>query len=302
MAMRYAPRRAIMARPKGANMRRIAFGIVAFLSLFLAVANAQSAERWAGLPPFPPMSQPKSSGMADVNDIKMYYAEYGAGDPILFIHGGLGNADVWGAQVADFARDHLVIVADSRGHGRSTRSEQPFGYDLMTSDYAALLDHLKIGKVTLVGWSDGGIIGIDMAMKYPEKLTRVIAQAANVTTDGVKPDVMSNKTFNDYINVAGDYYRKLSPTPNEYDAFVNQISQMWATQPAWTAADLGKITVPVTLAIGDHDEAVKLDHTEMMAKEIPGAKLVILKDASHFAMLQDPEGYDAMIRNAMAGR
>ncbi len=283
-------------------MRRVAFGIVAFLSLFLTVTNTQSAERWAGLPPFPPMPQPKTSGMADVNDIKMYYAEYGAGDPILFIHGGLGNADVWGAQVADFARDHLVIVADSRGHGRSTRSEKPFGYDLMTSDYVALLDYLKVGKVTLVGWSDGGIIGIDMAMKHPEKLTRVIAQAANVTTDGVKPDVMSNKTFNDYINVAGEYYKKLSPTPNEYEAFVNQISQMWAAQPAWTAADLGKITVPVTLAIGDHDEAVKLDHTEMMAKEIPGAKLVILKDASHFAMLQDPEGYDAMIRDAMAGR
>ncbi|MBB3386500.1 alpha/beta fold hydrolase [Rhizobium sp. WW22] len=283
-------------------MRRVTFGILAFLSLFLTVTNAQSAERWAGLPPFPPMPQPKTSGMADVDDIKMYYAEYGAGDPILFIHGGLGNADVWGAQVADFARDHLVIVADSRGHGRSTRSEKPFGYDLMTSDYVALLDYLKVGKVTLVGWSDGGIIGIDMAMKHPEKLTRVIAQAANVTTDGVKPDVMSNKTFNDYINVAGEYYKKLSPTPNEYEAFVNQISQMWATQPAWTAADLGKITVPVTLAIGDHDEAVKLDHTEMMAKEIPGAKLVILKDASHFAMLQDPEGYNAMIRDAMAGR
>ncbi len=79
-----------------------------------------------------------------------------------------------------------MIVADSRGHGRSTRSEQPFGYDLMTSDYVALLDYLKLDKVTLVGWSDGGIIGIDMAMKNPEKLTRVIAQAANVTTDGVK--------------------------------------------------------------------------------------------------------------------
>ena len=283
-------------------MRRMTIGILAVLSLFLTMASANSAERWASLPAFPPMPQPKTSGMADVNDIKMYYAEYGAGDPILFIHGGLGNADIWGHQVADFSKDHLVIVAASRGHGRSTRSQQPFGYDLMTADYVALLDYLKIDKVTLVGWSDGGIIGIDMATKHPEKLTRVIAQAANVTTDGVKPDVMSNKTFNDYINVAGDYYKKLSPTPNEYDAFVNQISQMWATQPAWTAADLGKITVPVTLAIGDHDEAVKLDHTQMMAKEIPGAKLVILKDASHFAMLQDPEGYDAMIRNAMAGR
>ncbi|MDR6664910.1 alpha/beta hydrolase [Rhizobium sp. 1399] len=283
-------------------MRKIALGILTFFSLFLTVTIAQSGERWAELPAFPSMSAPKASGMAEVNDIRMYYAEYGEGDPILFIHGGLGNADVWGHQVADFAKDHLVIVADSRGHGRSTRSQQPFGYDLMTSDYVALLDYLKIDKVTLVGWSDGGIIGIDMAMKHPEKLTRVIAQAANVTTDGVKSDVMSNKTFNDYINVAGEYYKKLSPTPNEYDAFVKQISEMWATQPAWTAADLGKITVPITLAIGDHDEAVKLDHTEMMAKEIPGAKLVILKDASHFAMLQDPEGYDAMIRDAMAGR
>jgi pimeloyl-ACP methyl ester carboxylesterase len=283
-------------------MRVTAIGILTFFSMFLAVTGAQSAERWAELPAFPSMPVAKTSGMAEVNDIKMYYAEYGKGDPILFIHGGLGNAEVWGHQVADFAKDHLVIVADSRGHGRSTRSQQPFGYDLMTSDYVALLDYLKIDKVTLVGWSDGGIIGIDMAMKHPEKLTRVIAQAANVTTDGVKADVMNNKTFNDYINVAGDYYRKLSPTPNEYDAFVTQISEMWATQPAWTAADLGKIAVPITLAIGDHDEAVKLDHTEMMAKDIPGAKLVILKNASHFAMLQDPTGYDAMIRDAMAGR
>ncbi|MBY5361672.1 alpha/beta hydrolase [Rhizobium leguminosarum] len=283
-------------------MRGNVIAILTFFSMLLAVAGAQSAERWAELPAFPSMPVAKTSGMADVNDIKMYYAEYGEGEPILFIHGGLGNADVWGHQVADFAKDHLVIVADSRGHGRSTRSQQPFGYDLMTSDYVALLDYLKIDKVTLVGWSDGGIIGIDMAMKHPEKLTRVIAQAANVTTDGVKPDVLNNKTFNDYINVAGEYYRKLSPTPNEYDAFVTQISHMWETQPAWTAADLGKITVPVTLTIGDHDEAVKLDHTEMMAKDIPGAKLVILKDASHFAMLQDPAGYDAMIRDAMAGR
>ncbi|ACE89146.1 alpha/beta hydrolase family protein [Rhizobium phaseoli] len=283
-------------------MRAIAIGMLTFFSLFLTVAGARSAERWAELPAFPAMPAPKTSGMADVNDIKMYYAEYGEGDPILFIHGGLGNTGVWGHQIAEFARDHLVIVADSRGHGRSTRSQQPFGYDLMTSDYVALLDYLKIDKVTLVGWSDGGIIGIDMAMKHPEKLTRVIAQAANVTTDGVKPDVMSNRTFNAYIKVAGEQYRTLSPTPNEYDAFVTQISRMWATQPNWTATELGKITLPVTLAIGDHDEAVKLDHTEMMAKEIPGAKLVILKDASHFAMLQDPAGYNAMIRDAMTSR
>ncbi len=179
-------------------MRGIVIGILTFFSMLLAVAaGAQSAERWAELPAFPSMPVAKTSGMADVNDIRMYYAEYGEGEPILFIHGGLGNADVWGHQVADFAKDHLVIVADSRGHGRSTRSQQPFGYDLMTSDYVALLDYLKIDKVTLVGWSDGGIIGIDMAMKHPEKLTRVIAQAANVTTDGVKADVILQEAVAD---------------------------------------------------------------------------------------------------------
>lgn len=283
-------------------MRRFAAGILIFFSAVLMAVNVYSAERWATLPAFPPMPAAKTSGMAPVNDITMYYAEYGEGEPILFIHGGLGSADVWGYQVAEFARDHRVIVADSRGHGRSTRSGQPFGYDLMTSDYVALLDYLKLDKVTLVGWSDGGIIGIDMAMKNPEKVKQVIAHAANVTTDGVKPDVMINKTFNEYISVAGEAYKKLSPTPNEYEAFVKQISGMWESQPAWTADDLGKIKVPVTLAIGDHDEAVKLDHTEMMARQIPGAKLVILKDTSHFAMLQDPDGYNAMIREAMAGK
>nr|WP_051321196.1 alpha/beta hydrolase [Rhizobium mesoamericanum] len=273
-----------------------------FVSAALIAGNVCCAERWATLPAFPLMPAAKTSGMAPINDIQMYYAEYGEGDPILFIHGGLGSADVWGYQIAYFAKDHRVIVADSRGHGRSTRSEQPFGYDLMTSDYVALLDYLKLDKVTLVGWSDGGIIGIDMAMKNPEKLTRVIAQAANVTTDGLKADVMTNKTFSDYINAAGETYKKLSRTPSEYDAFVTQISAMWASQPAWTADDLARIKVPVTLVIGDHDEAIKLDHTEMMAKQIPGSKLVILRDTSHFAMLQDPEGYNAMIRDAMAGR
>ncbi len=279
-------------------MRLVAGALVAF-----GIATAAHADdRWKTLPDFPPMPKAEKTGTADVNGIRMYYATYGKGEPILFIHGGLGFADVWAKQVEDLSRDHLVIVADSRGHGRSTRTSEPFGYDLMTSDYVALLDQLKVGKVTLVGWSDGGIIGIDMAMKNPEHLTRVIAQAANVTVDGVKSDVMENKTFADYITRAGEVYKKISPTPNEYDAFVEQISHMWMSQPAWTPEMLGKIKVPVTIVIGDHDEAVKQDHTAQMAKDIPGARLVILKDASHFAMLQDPAGYNAMIRDAMAGK
>jgi pimeloyl-ACP methyl ester carboxylesterase len=268
------------------------------LTLALA-APAFAEDRWMVVPDAPAMPAPASTGMAPVNGIEMYYATYGTGDPVLLIHGGLGHADIWGNQVADLMKDHLVIVADSRGHGRSTRNADPYGYDLMSSDYLALLDYLKIDKVDLVGWSDGGIIGLDIAMSHPERLDHLFAQAANITVDGVDPAVATNAVFGAYITKMSGDYAKLSPTPDQFDAFVAQISEMWATQPNWTDAQVAAITVPTTIVLGDHDEAITRAHTDKMAGLIPGATLVILPEASHFAMLQDPAGYTAAIRAAI---
>lgn len=248
------------------------------------------------VPDTPAMPTLVTTGLADVNGIKMYYATYGAGDPVLFVHGGLGHSDIWANQVADLMKDHLVIVADSRGHGRSSHTEEPFGYDLMSSDFVALLDFLKIDKVDLVGWSDGGIIGLDIAMSHPERLKSVFAQAANITTDGVDPSVATDDVFNAYIAKMAIDYGKMSPTPDQFDAFVAQISNMWATQPNWTDAQVAAISVPVEFVAGEYDEAILRPHTEKIARLIPGAKLVILPDASHFAMLQAPAEYTAAIR------
>ncbi|MEK1887171.1 MAG: alpha/beta hydrolase [Phyllobacterium sp.] len=265
--------------------------------LFALATNVFAAERWEQLPEPQPMPAADKSGTAPVNGIEMYYAVYGKGPPVLLIHGGLGYADIWGAQVADLSKDHMVIVAESRGHGRSTRTAAPYSYDLMASDYVALLDFLKVDKAALVGWSDGGIIGIDIAMKHPEKLTKVFAQAANTKVDGLKPDVMQNKTFAGYIDHAGQIYKKISPTPDQYDAFVEQISAMWNSEPNWSDEDLKKIKTPIAIVLGDHDEAITREHTEYMAKTIPGAQLIILDNASHFAMVQDPEGYNKAVRD-----
>ena len=272
-------------------MPRLLETLALMLFVMLPVSLAAAQERWETLPEPAAMPTPAESGYAPVNGIQMYYAVYGAGDPVLLIHGGLGHADIWASQVATMAKTHKVIVADSRGHGRSTRTEQPYGYDLMASDYLALLDYLKIDKTALVGWSDGGIIGIDIALHHPERLTRLFAQAANVTTDGVDPGVMTNKTFAAYIDRSGRDYKKMSKTPDQYDAFVAQISHMWESEPAWTKEQLGKITTPTAIVAGDHDEAIKREHTEYMASVIPGAKLIILPNASHFAMLQAPDEY-----------
>ncbi|WP_395542998.1 alpha/beta fold hydrolase [Neotabrizicola sp. sgz301269] len=269
--------------------------------LVLLAGPALAEDRWMSIPHPPAMPQAVASGLAPVNGIEMYYATYGAGDPVLLIHGGLGNADIWANQVADLMKDHLVIVADSRGHGRSTRTEAPFGYDLMAEDYLALLDYLKIDKVDLVGWSDGGIIGLDIAMTHPERLDHLFAQAANITTDGVDPAVATNEVFGSYIGWMSEDYARLSPTPDQFDAFVTQISGMWASQPNWTDAQVAAITVPTAIVAGDHDEAILRAHTEKMAALIPGATLVILPDASHFAMLQAPEDYTAAVRAFIDG-
>ncbi len=274
--------------------------VLAALTLLSAAAAAE--DRWLTLPEPPPMPQANETGTAPVNGIEMYYATYGKGDPILLIHGGLGHGDIWANQVASLMKDHLVIVADSRGHGRSSRDAQPYGYDLMASDYLALLDYLKIDKVDLIGWSDGGIIGLDIALSHPQRLKHLFAQAANVTIDGVDPTVMNNATFNAYIERMGAAYAKMSKTPNEYAAFVDQISKMWASQPAWTKEQLATIKVPTAIVLGDHDEAITRAHTDYMASVIPGAKLIILRDASHFAMLQDPDGYTQAALDFFAGK
>ncbi len=269
--------------------------------LVLCLAGPAMAEdRWTTIPAAPPMPAASRTGMADVNGIRMYYATYGtasdAHDPVLMIHGGLGHADLWAAQVADLMTDRLVIVADSRGHGRSTRNADPYGYDLMASDYLALLDVLGVPKVDLVGWSDGGIIGLDIAMQHPERLDRLFAHAANITTDGVNPAVATDAVFGAYIARMATDYARLSPTPDQFDPFVAQISEMWATQPNWTDADVAAISVRTAIVVGAYDEAILPAHTDKIAALIPGADRVILQDVSHFAMLQAPDEYTAAIR------
>ncbi|KJZ51017.1 MULTISPECIES: alpha/beta fold hydrolase [Pseudomonas fluorescens group] len=269
--------------------------LLAVACLLLSFSTAHAAERWETLPPTPAPVVGAKTGYAAVNGIKVYYTRTGHGSPVVLLHGGLSNADYWGHQVKALAAKHTVISIDSRGHGRSSRDDRPYGYDLMADDVVAVLDSLNIPRADIVGWSDGAIIGIDLALRHPDRIGKVFAFAANTQTAGVKDGVEKNPTFAAFIERAGKEYAKLSPTPGEYDAFVEQISHMWASQPNWTDAQLQSIKTPILIADGDHDEAIKREHTEYMAATIPGAGLLILPNTSHFAFLQDPALFNAAL-------
>ncbi|MBB3929066.1 pimeloyl-ACP methyl ester carboxylesterase [Kaistia hirudinis] len=270
----------------------LAIGIVA--NVATAGAPAFGEEIWKTLPDPKPLPKPDQTGTLDVDGAKIWYATFGEGkgSPVLLLHGGLGNSDYWGNQVPALTDKHEVIVIDTRGHGRSTKGDKPFSYDLFASDALAVLDHLKIDKVALVGWSDGGITGLDIAINHPERLSKLWAFGANYNVSGVKPNVDKDPVFGAYIEKAGKDYEKISPTPKDYEAFVNALVALWYSQPDYKAEQLAKITTPTVIADGQYDEGIKPEHTEELAKLIPNAKLLILPNLSHFAHWQDPATYN----------
>jgi pimeloyl-ACP methyl ester carboxylesterase len=277
---------------------RLASLIVGLLALTVASA-AQAEPQWLTLPPTPHLPKAEQSGYAPVDGIKIWYAVFGHGAPVILLHGGLANADYWGRQVAALDRRYRVIVMDSRGHGRSTRDARPFGYDLMASDVLGLMDFLKIGKAALVGWSDGAIIGLDLAIHHPERLSKLFAFAANSDPSGVK-DVEQSPVFKAFIARAEKEYEAHSPTPGQYQSFLAQITKMWETQPHFTAEELHGIKVPTWIVDADHDEAIKRENTLFMADHIPDSGLLIEPQVSHFAFLQDSAQFNADLLHFLA--
>jgi len=270
-------------------MRRI------ILSLFLTLlvgGMARAEPQWLSLPATPSLPSSTQSGYAQVNGVRIWYAVFGHGQPVILLHGGLANSNYWGHLVPALSNEFQVIVIDSRGHGRSTRNVEPLGYGLMASDVLAVMDMLKLEKAAIVGWSDGAIIGLDIALHHPERLTRLFAFAANSDPEGVA-DIAQSQVFNTYMERAKAEYRDLSPTPSDYDAFMGQVTKMWETQPHFSADDLHRIHTPTWIVDADHDEAIKRSNTLFMADQIPGSGLLILPQASHFAFLQDPAQFNA---------
>ncbi len=264
--------------------------LLCLLSFVAMTPLARAESPWNVLPPTPSLPKSAHSGYAPVNGIKIWYAVYGHGQPVILLHGGLANSNYWGNQVPALAKHYQVIVMDSRGHGRSTRNEQPYGYDLMASDVVGLMDFLKIQKAAIVGWSDGAILGLDIAIHHPERLTKLFAFAANSDPSGVA-DISKSDVFNAYIARAEKEYEHLSATPTQYKAFLDQIGKMWATQPNFTEAQLRGITTPTWIVDADHDEAIKRENTEYMAKMIPNSGLLLQPEVSHFSFLQDPQQF-----------
>ncbi len=223
-----------------------------------------------------------------LQDTNLYYEVYGEGEPLILLHGNSGSIKDFYQQIPVLSKQYKVIAIDTRGQGKSIdSSKKDFTYKMFADDVKAVADQLKLNKVNIAGWSDGGNTGLEFALKYPEKLNNLITIGANAFPDGVD-DRLTDHFENKMLVM------KELKNPEKFNE--QRLLKIMLTQPRIAKKDLNKIGSRVLVIAGDKD-VIKRDHTELIAKEIPNAELKIYGNATHMIPFENADQLNTDILN-----
>jgi pimeloyl-ACP methyl ester carboxylesterase len=291
-----------MRSPRPAEYRPLLATLI-LLGLAMLPLPASSQSLQSPLPLTPALPQFVRQGYVVLADAAIWFATFGneRAPAVLLLHGGGGSSDYWGNLIRDLAPDHHVIVLDARGQGRSTNDAPIISYEQMARDAIAVLDRLGIRETAVVGWSDGANVGFYLALRFPKRVAALIAFAGNATPAGYQPN-SNPAAMRAYIARTRAEYRKLSPQPKRYDEMMKRLSVLWKTQPDLSAEDLRRIRSRTAILQGEKDEIIRRSHAEEIAAQIPGARLVLLAGAGHFAPLTQREAFNKAVRDFLSGR
>ncbi|KAI5921540.1 Alpha/Beta hydrolase protein [Camillea tinctor] len=259
---------------------------------------------WETLPATPALPSPISDVRIAADGVELWmqkYNEDASQTPLVFDHGGLGYSAYFGDVLSRLiAKGHYVIAVDRRGHGRSTfKDDDVFTFDMFASNIYEQLKSAGVGQYNVVGWSDGGATTISALLN--STISPTIEKAFLFGTFMVPED--SNSTFpntdiySQFVSRCAQEYSELQPNAN-FSLFANKVGTLEATLPQFTTAQLGTISGSrVRIAGAEYDEAVNLDVPDKLHAAIPGSSLVILKNVSHFAPLQDPDQFTTAVED-----
>ena len=250
-----------------------------------------------------------------VNGMQMYYEVSGHGDPLIVLHGAYMNIPTMGAIIPKLAKTHKVYALELQGHGRTTDIDRPITYANLADDVAAFMDAVKLEKADVFGYSMGSVAGLQLAIRHPEKVNKLIAASVSYDAEGWQPDF---KAFIPKMTVemfAGmpfaKEYRKLAPNPDGFPELVKKLIALEHEPMAWEA-DLKAMKTPVLIISGDADVAT-LEHSVAMfrllgggvmgdmGKPLPASRLAILPASSHTAVIGQAELLHALIEPFLRG-
>lgn len=275
-------------------MRRAWLWLTAPVLALVLSTGAHAADRWDTVPNPAPMPRHLRARWVEHDGARLWYATVGRGSPVVLLPPGDASSDIWGGQVpALVAAHHRVVLIDSRGQGRSTWDGRPLHYEAMADDVLAVMNALHLRRSAFVGWSDGAIVSLILAMDAPERVSRIYAFGANMDLTGLNLTGALAPTVGLSQALFQQDYARVSSTPANWKAVSAAVFDMQTREPTYSADDLAAIDGPkVAVVDGDHEEFITRAHTEYLARTIPGARLIILKDVGHFAPLQDPQGFN----------
>ncbi|PIF47377.1 pimeloyl-ACP methyl ester carboxylesterase [Chryseobacterium sp. 52] len=227
-----------------------------------------------------------SGGYLELKDTRLYYEVYGEGEPVFLLHGNSGSIQDFYQQIPVLSKQFKVIAMDTRGQGKSTdTSKKDFTYTMFADDVKALADKLGLKKINIAGWSDGGITGIEFALKYPENLNNLMTIGANAFPEGVDERLVSH--MKNQLLVL-----KMENKPEKFNE--RRLVKIMLNEPQIGEKELEKIKNPVLVIAGDKD-VIKQEHTEFIAKQIPNSELKIYNNATHMIPFEHADELNADI-------
>lgn len=234
-------------------------------------------------------SNPAAGMYVPLRGFRMYVEQYGGGPPLLMIHGNAGSMNAFAPIVPYFARRYHVILAHSRSQGRSADPDHDLSFEMMADDFAALLDALRVPRAYVIGWSDGGINALLLAIRHPDKVIALASSGANLwpSADAFAPGVWA-----DQVRQYREGVKQPHTTPQEINDW--KLFLLDYTQPHISLGELHAIGRPCLIIGGDHDE-IAVPHTVLIFQNIPGAELWIVPGSGHDTLAEHPAEFDAAV-------
>lgn len=225
----------------------------------------------------------------DVGSVQMWFDERGggAGAPVVLLHGGLCTADTWAMQVDALAAGRRVLLPEQRGHGH-TPDVGEVSYEAMAADTIGFLEAVAGGPADLVGWSDGGNLGLLVALQRPDLVRKLVVIGANFHHEGTLPAFLDGVGDEDESGILRDAYEAVSPDgPAHWPVVRSKVVELWRTAPTLTPDDLRRIDVPALVLVGD-DDALFLSHTAALYESLPQGQLAVIPGTSHLVPIEKP--------------
>ena len=242
----------------------------------------------------------RSSGTVEVDGAPIYHDVVGQGDPLVLLHGGMATNATWGAQIDGLSTTFKVFAPERAGHGHTPDRPGPFTYESMTRETIAYLEALELGPVHLLGWSDGGMIGLRTAAERPDLVRTLSISGAGFSSEGYVPGSLEAfialPADDPEMAIFADMYGEASPDgPEHFSVVWEKVRTMWAEPFDWSDL-LSQVCAPTLVIVGD-DDFVTVGHAEATATGVAHGQLAVVPGASHLVPMEKPVIFNELVRS-----